>query len=405
MTINIGFARKVDLWAGVPLCFLLSVFHALSWTIFRKHPRVSSPNKILFIKLSELGAIILGDPLVCQVREQYPSAQLFFLTFEMNRDVFPLLGGGIRPENVLCIRTERAFFLRDILAAIRRLRRERIDVVFDLEFFSRCSAALSYLSGARTRVGFYRYGFEGLYRGNFLTHQVLYNPLSHIARTYLSMAQVIARPQKTTPEMERVRDTGDMVWPVCSPDPRLRERMTERLRGKQITAGERLFLLHPGDGVLPLRDWPLEHFADLARRILEDNRNRVLLVGTAGASVTCESLRKSVDHPGCVDLSGTTSLEELMALMSLSTALISHDCGMAHLAMLSPIKVFVIFGPESPQVFAPLGDRVRVIDAKWPCSPCLSVLNHRNSFCRDNRCLQAVTPEDVYQIVQRDTAA
>jgi ADP-heptose:LPS heptosyltransferase len=112
-------------------------------------------------------------------------------------------------------------------------------------------------------------------------------------------------------------------------------------------------------------------------------------------------LLEKVQSPRCVSMLSQTALDELLELFSLSEVLISNDCGLAHLGMLTPLKKFIIFGPESPRIFGPLGDNNWVFYSHWPCSPCLSVLNHRDSRCSDNICLKAITPEEVYKAVMQ----
>ena len=84
----------------------------------------------------------------------------------------------------------------------------------------------------------------------------------------------------------------------------------------------------------------------------------------------------------------------------MADVLISNDFGLAHLAMLTTIKEFIIFGPESPEIFRSLKKDANIIYSNWPCSPCLSVFNHRNSACRDNKCLKAIEPNDVYELIK-----
>ncbi|MDD5669889.1 MAG: glycosyltransferase family 9 protein, partial [Candidatus Omnitrophica bacterium] len=72
------------------------------------------------------------------------------------------------------------------------------------------------------------------------------------------------------------------------------------------------------------------------------------------------------------------------------------------LAMLTPIKKFVFFGPETPKVFGQNRENTRIFYSQWLCSPCLSVLNHRVSVCRDNLCLKNISVEDVYNAIMQD---
>ncbi|MGE5280392.1 MAG: glycosyltransferase family 9 protein, partial [Deltaproteobacteria bacterium] len=174
-----------------------------------------------------------------------------------------------------------------------------------------------------------------------------------------------------------------------------------KLKSRGVGGGGRLFLLNPGEGSLPLREWPLENFIRLARRLMERDDDRLLVIGREAAGRKAGEIVKALAGKKCADLSGQTSLEELMELFHMADALICNDCGLAHLAMLTPVREFVLFGPESPQIFGPMKEGARFITARRPCSPCLSVLNHRNSSCADNVCLKAIDPDEVYEHITR----
>ena len=195
---HIELMRVIDYWLGVPLCFLLSAASAAGQVMRLTGRAVKNvPRKIMFIKLSEMGAIILSYPLLARIKRDRPEADMFFITFQRNRDVFRLFPGLIKEENILTIRDSGpAAFIADTFQVIRRMRREKIDIIFDLEFFSRFTAILAYLSAAGKRIGFHRYNYEGLYRGNLFTHKAQYNPLIHISKSYLSLWQAAQGGEK-----------------------------------------------------------------------------------------------------------------------------------------------------------------------------------------------------------------
>lgn len=399
---NVETMRFVDFWFGVPICFLFSCFNSIfKITGFTaKGKRV--PRKILFIKLSELGAIILAYPLLKRIKGQYPFSELFFVTSAKNESVFTLLYDTIPNRNIFTIREDNfLLFVSDSLRVIIKLRREKIDIAFDLDFFSRFTAILSYLIQSEKRIGFHPYTFEGLYRGNFLTHKVQYNPLSHISKNYLAMGMVSKEASKKTPELNEKVDEGEFTFPKYKSKSEVKERMYEKLKGFGIEGERRLFLLNPGEGILPLREWPLDNFIILTERILEENKNYIVIIGTGKAAEKGDVLLRAINNSRCISLIGQTTIEELAELFGMSDVLISNDCGLAHLAMLSSIKKFIIFGPESPQVFGPLGENNYIIYSNWPCSPCLSVFNHRKSACKDNKCLKNIKPCDVYELISQ----
>lgn len=398
---NTVFMRRLDYWLGIPLCFLMSVADLfLKMMGLASGKKKGGHEKFLFIKLSEMGAIILAYPLLKRIKEENPAAEMFFLTFEKNKALFGLLDGIIEDKNIFTIREDSlVLFFLDTLSVIKKIRKKKISVVLDLELFSRFTALLSYLSNAHQRIGFSRYTFEGLYRGNLLTHHVQYNPLIHISKSYLSFAQVLKKERKLTPELEEPIDDCQLVLPKFVSDKAQRQKLEKKLKEFGIENEKRLILMNVGEGNLPLREWPLENFIDLAVRVLDDSRNHILLVGTANGSQRADLLCQRLLNKRCISLVGQTTLIELLELFSISTMLISNDSGLAHLASLSSIKKFIIFGPESPQVFSPLGDNIQIIYAKLPCSPCLSALNHRSTACRDNKCLKQIKPEDVFRLL------
>ncbi len=396
---NIHAVRRIDFWVGVPLCFLLTLVDKTLRLFSFKGDGKDIPNNILFIKPSEMGGIILSLPLLRRIQKDYPEAQMFFLTFESNKGLFDVLD-VIPVKNVFTIRDDSVLAtLLDTIKVLLKIRKIKADVVFDLEFFSRFTAIISYLTGAAKRVGFYRYTLEGLYRGNLLTHNIHYNSHLHISKTFLSMGQVIGQQRKTTPELLHNFTDEKIVLPQFIPTVEEKETMKDRLIRLGVVAKTRLFLVNPGEGRIPLREWPLDNFIILARKLLEDENSFIIIAGASDDAKKSEKFYHEVGNKRCIHLSGKTTLRELLTLSTMAEALITNDSGLAHLASFTPINQFVFFGPESPCVFSSLGDNTHVFYSNWPCSPCLSAYNHRNSACNDNRCLKAIDPQEVYKVI------
>lgn len=404
IVIPICIMRRIDYWLGVPLCFLLTgVNYVLRFIAFRKK-KIAAPRKILFVKLSEMGSIILASPFINQVRKEFPKAEIFFLTFKKNASIFKVLNiTSLR--NILTIREESFHpFILDTLRAIKKVRKERIDIVFDLELFSRFTAIFTYLSGALKKVGFYRYTIEGLYRGNLLTHKIQYNPLIHISKSYLSLWQASGTRVKTTPALERKIEDKEFSLPKFISSQNEINGMRQKLRQFQSEINEKskLLLLNPGEGRIPLREWPLENFITLAGRLLEESDTYIIIVGISTASKKAQLLWKSVNNKRCLCLTDNTTVFEVLSLCSIAKALIANDSGLAHLASLTPVKKFIFFGPESPCIYSPLGGNTWILYSNLPCSPCLSAFNHRNSACGDNKCLKAIGPGEVYKLIMEN---
>ena len=385
--------RAIDRWIGVPLCVIFSIFAPLKRLWLRIfHKNNSSPRKILVIKLVEIGAVVHAYPFFNKIQQEFSSAEIYILTFAKNKEIFELFQDTIKIKQIIAI-SEEGFIpmVIDLIRALWLLVCIKVDVAVDLEFFARASALLSFFSGASKTVGFYAYGFEGLYRGNFLTHKVSYNPLAHIAVNYLSLASTLKTSFKNSPEADQFIDKSSLIFPEYYSV----ENVRKSLVPLRIPQNKRLFLMNIGEGNIPLREWPLINFKIVAESILKDEKNVLLLVGTKDACPKAEELIIQFKHERMINYCGRSNLKQLMEIFLISHALIANDGGLGHLAMLTPIKKYILYGPETPQVFSPLGPNTYVFYSHWPCSPCLSALNHRNSLCRDNKCLKAIVPQQV----------
>ena len=92
-------------------------------------------------------------------------------------------------------------------------------------------------------------------------------------------------------------------------------------------------------------------------------------------------------------------------LYTLADVLVTNDCGPGHFASLTDVDSIVLFGPETPQVFGPLGRHSEAVTAGLACSPCVNVYNQRLSACVDNVCMQAISVDDVVSRVLTALAA
>jgi ADP-heptose:LPS heptosyltransferase len=93
----------------------------------------------------------------------------------------------------------------------------------------------------------------------------------------------------------------------------------------------------------------------------------------------------------------TRTLADLVQLFHQAELLITNDSGPAHFASLTEIACITLFGPETSRLYGPIGPRAVNIYKDLSCSPCLTALNHRNSPCQDNKCLQEITPDEVFE--------
>lgn len=398
---RIALARILDYVFGIPICFVLSIVYFVR-KLFPK--RKCAYKKFLIVQLSEMGTAILAYPALKYIKKKYPQAQLFYMIFEKNRASVDMLG-EIPSENVITISDKSlVLFFVDAFKSIFRMHREGIDVVFDLELFSRATAIFSFLSGAPIKVGFHRYRMEGLYRGNFFTHKIQYNFQQHLSKTLLSFVKVIHTERKDYPTMDAQILDEEIVSKSYESSEECIDAIWEKLKeaNPQISCQNKLVILNPSAGLLPIRAWPIDNYIRLAQMILNDSNNYVILTGGSKDVLITGKVASSLNNERCIDLTCKTTFPQVVDLYNVANVLITNDSGPAHFASLTSIKNFVFFGPETPILYRPLGKNTKILYSEFPCSPCITAFNHRYTTCSHSQCLKVISVDKVYSLVQKE---
>ena len=391
----------------MPICWVISLFERLRRMVFGQ-PAVAKPKRILIVLLSEMGSLVLAQPMFADLRRRYPDASLHILMFAKNREVLDLLGVMPR-ENVITIRDKSlSGFAADTLRAILTMRRIGFDVVIDCELFSRVSAIFSYLSGARIHVGFQPHTQEGLYRGSFINRPVLYNPYRHLSQQFLAMVAAIGSEGRPLAKAAAYEVSAP---PLLQFDDGEVGRITAQLHDDfPILKDKKLVLVYPDGGILPIRAWPPASYKQLCDALLREGY-AVALIGLPDARPLAQEIVAHCKHPMCIDLTGyTKSVRHLLAIFQRASLLVTNDGGPGQFAALTPLPTLVFFGPETPALYSPLAPNIHCLYTALSCSPCLTAYNHRNSPCDgNNQCLQLITPEQVLakarELLQQGRAA
>jgi ADP-heptose:LPS heptosyltransferase len=397
--VNIDLQRFIDRWAGIPLCAAVSGVDALKRRFMPAPAADQPPRAIVVILLSEMGSLVLANDMFARLKARYPDAPLHALLFAKNREILDLMQ-VMDPANVHTV-DDRSLtsLLSSLWQAIKALRRANVDVAIDCELFSRISSLLSYASGAAVRVGFHRHTQEGLYRGSHINRPVPYNPYHHISAQFLTLARAIDSTAVPTSKLAVV--ASPRPPPHVQLDGALVQGIQTRLaQDFPAIAGKPLVLVYPGGGILPIRAWPLASYTALCEGLVADGC-AVAVIGLkddqALARQLVANVQASFAQSPVIDLTGyTRSISELLALFHVARLLVTNDGGPGQFAALTPIWTLMLFGPETPGLYAPRTPRCYSFYSQWPCSPCLTAYNHRTSYCDgDNQCLKVIAPAAV----------
>jgi ADP-heptose:LPS heptosyltransferase len=402
MTISVNTMRAIDHWVGVPLCAIASPLVALMDGIKHISSRSpEAPKKLLFIELSEMGSAILVDPAMRNAQAR--GAELFFLIFKSNRASLTLLN-TVKPENIFTIDSSSLVgLIKDTLRFLIIARRHRIDTVIDLELFSRFTALLTGLCGARRRVGYHIFHGEGLWRGFMLTRKVHYNPHIHITKNFLSLIHAAFAKQIEVPFSKIQIPDSEVRLEQAIINPIALEKVRERIEKLAKDAGieyvhgkNRLILINPNaSDLLPQRRWAQQRFSELIQGVHQQYPSDLILItGSPAEFAYVEKVRTVANIKNALNFAGQVSFTELPPLYTLSDVMVTNDSGPGHFSAVTPLRTVVLFGPETPALYGSIGNSI-AITANLACSPCVSAANHRKTPCSDNVCMQAITVAQV----------
>jgi len=397
MAVSMKILQRADRLLGRPAFLLL---RPLARRRRRLHDREGEApvKRVLLVKFWGIGSLQLLTPAVRTLRERHPGASLELLTLVGNREFGE--GLGVFDElHTLDVGTSAWRLIGRITALVWRLRRMHFDAVYDFEFFTHVSAVLSLLSGAPRSAGF---AAKRMPRGGLHTEWSAFRRSWHVARNFRALAGgesgLAVEPSELTP------------FPVSDGDRAACAAALLQARDSRDEEARDLVVLNPNAGSLSLeRRWPPERFADLARRLILEDGSRVVLIGAPSERGRAHEVRVRAGKlpPGTlVDLSGELSIGALCALFEGAHALVTNDSGPMHLAAALGTPVFGLFGPETPQMYRPLGARAFALWNPPACSPCLNVHDNKLGGCFRGRpeCMTNLSVALVHAAVREELA-
>jgi len=389
----------IDRRIGAPVCFALTLVRRMA-RVFGG-PREAPVRSILFLKLAEQGSTVLAHEAVKRAVARVGRANVHFLVFEENRFIVDVIG-LVPHENVFTVRTGSAWAMAtSAVGVISAIRRRRIDACIDMEFFARFSAAIAYLTGAPVRVGFHVFFGEGPYRGDLMTHRLLYNPHLHTSRAFTALVMALDADPRSFPTFGVVPPESPPL-PVFEPSAGEVDDVARLLVEAGIPKGSTLIVLNANaSDLLPLRKWDAGNYRALAARLIAEFPE--VWIGFTGSPEEAPRIAEiaALGSPRSVCLAGRTTLRQLLVLFGLAEVLVTNDSGPAHFAALTSIDVVALFGPETPLLFSAPGPRNHALWAGIACSPCINAFNNRQTACRDNVCMKAITVDQVFAAVCR----
>jgi len=320
----------------------------------------------------------MTQPLLANLKTLYPESRIDVLASHW---VAPIFRACPQVHEVIEAKFEHKqlqWGLRKQLAKELEIKKYQVCFVLPNSFKS---ALIPWLANIPFRIG---------YRGEMrfgLINLALDNPSKQnrppMVEHYLALSQLLN--EELLPSREQV--------PKLNVSPFAKQTVENKFQGSNIKS-DSIYVMCPGAEYGPSKRWPTEYFAILAQRLIAENTdNQVILLGSKGddifgQQILAQAEQKSRIHNWC----GNTTLDEAIALIGMSKAVISNDSGLMHIAAALKVPQVAIFGSSDPAHTPPLSDKAKVIWLNMSCSPC----HKRECPLGHLRCLNDILPQQVF---------
>ncbi len=320
-----------------------------------------TPEKILLIQLRQLGDVLLTTPAARVLRRKFPSAHIAFLTEE---NAFHILSGNPDIDEIITIKRKQSLFQQ--LNVIKEIRGKKFDLIFDFLVNPR-TTYISFLSGAKTRVTFHNPPRSLLYTdsakasGNYAVQHKL-SLLEHMGIEGGDVTPVIAIPEENMKKEDLFLESkgiGPDDFKVC------------------IDASHRR----------PLRKWTAEGFAEVADRLNEEYKAKVIFLWGPGEKEEVSRIMARCRNSH--HLAPELTLKDHAALISRADLLLGNCSYPRHVAAAVGTPSLVILGATGEEWTHPAPIH-QVVKKGLSCQPC------GGKSCDSNlACLNELTPDEI----------
>jgi lipopolysaccharide heptosyltransferase II len=361
------------------------------WRASDARPLSTVPRHILAVKPHGLGDGVMVRSILEHFRQRHPDVEIGVLAGPVNRDV--LTTGS---DYQLHQYDPQALSVGTILRTLADIRKRRYEAAVDFEQGSLAGAAFVRATGIPVRVGFLP--LSGSAKAALLTHPIRFRDEDSMWASFIRLMRVI--------DQDFPQEISTMPLPLDDDTRRsVREWMHSRATGS--VSSEVVF--HLGSGQRNYKRWPVERFIALAERLRLKKPNLVIvLTGQPFERQLTEHFMAGYSGR-VVDATGLGSIVKAAALLAECDLLVSNDTGIMHLGAAMGAPTVGIFGPVSPQRWAPVGPHATAVSAiSVACSPCAETYLLRDPVDCANpdrmRCLREVSVEMVLEAVRRATS-
>ena len=329
--------------------------------------------KILIIRFSSLGDVLLTTPVVRSIRKNYPSAEIHFLT---KKQYAPIIKNNPNINKIIEYDSKNKKFIN----LIKIISKKQYDLIIDLHS-KLDSFWIKLLSGSCKKV---TYNKKHFYRWQ-LTHKSLSKNLAPIKSTVSLYASVLDKlgieldGEKLDIFLPKNQNRIYSVFNIPNSAFRI-----------SISPGAKHFT----------KQYPVRYYSQLIDIMIEKLDVQVILLGDKFEKNLTTKISGNCKNK-IFDLAGKIGIMGMAVIIKNSDLFISGDCGPMHIAAALNKPQIAIFGSTHPKLgFAPTNPNAVIIQKDLPCRPCSL---HGREKCPEGhfKCMNDIKPEEVFEKVKK----
>ena len=312
--------------------------------------------KILILRLSSIGDIVLTQPVAKVLREVYPDATIDYLTKE------PFIG---IVEAFGC--TDTIHIWKNKKEILRKLRMQKFDLVIDLHAKMNTFIIKSLIRGKKIVT----YNKE-----HFLRKKIVKK---------ITGKSIVSTVDLYFSALKKIGITKTMEYPKLYP-----EKLKTISLEKRFPV-EKLISIFPG-ALHTTKMYPLEKLAEFIDSVPSKWNCKFIILGSKSEKLLSVELQKNTKTE-LLDLCGEFNISQLISVINNMDVIISNDSGPMHIAAALEKPQIVLFGATHPRLgFTPLNKKAIIISSNVSCQPCSL---HGSEKCPKGHflCMNSISPE------------
>lgn len=337
------------------------------------------PKKVLIVKLNRLGDIVAFLPTIKTIRENWPGARLTLLTTAIGKELLEdsKLVNKIWVSTIDEVKTLSVFF-----RWLRIVRRNQFDVAIASSDSSSSVALLFSLSSIPIRVGFTNPRLSFLFN-----NKIRFSKKDTHTELNLQIAKKLGLSVKWIDVPKEI--------PILE---NKKLELLQKLSQHDVGKNDKIIILHVG-AYRPSHRWGIDRFAEVANFLVKKYSAKIICIGGTVEKQWVASLQHLMDEESIVDMTGKTSVKQLIYLISLAALYIGHSSGPLHIAYMVGTPTVSLWGASALATWGPAREKDKhiCIQADLDCLGCEQFTCPKGTL----ECMELISAETVISEISK----